>query len=488
MDRLFRSFSQVDASTTRNYGGTGLGLVISKRLTEMMGGEMWVESEVGVGSTFHFTIRLPAASEQPPPINMSEHDYLHNRRLLIVDDNGTNRMIISRQALSWQLRPTAVPNGHAALDLLNEHDYDAAILDMQMPRMDGNMLAAAIRKHPRGKKIPLILLTSLGLQRQDRQNDDFDARLTKPVKPSMLFDTLVNLFAKNAAQPVKSNPRPAPGFDPEMGRKHPLRILLAEDNIVNQKVALRMLDRLGYRADVAANGEEALHALERQTYDVIFMDIQMPEMDGVTATRQIVKRWSPEERPWIIAMTANALAGDREKYLAAGMDDYISKPVRVDAIIAALHNVEPVQEKSAGSWRERHRHLTTELTTISPAASHPSSAAITKRWPIDIDMVTENYGEDGQEMVQELLPLFLHDAEKQLSLLNSALHEQDKRKIQRTAHTLKGSSANVGMKTLVDHCRQIEQLLESGDLKQLPDQLNRLQSEFSAIQAALQRN
>jgi CheY-like chemotaxis protein len=210
MDRLFRSFSQVDASTTRNYGGTGLGLVISKRLTEMMGGEMWVESEVGVGSTFHFTVRLPKAAEQQPPIDMSEHDYLRDRRLLIVDDNGTNRMIISRQALSWQLRPTAVPSGSAALDLLNEHDYDAAILDMQMPQMDGNMLAAAIRQHPRGKGIPLILLTSLGLPRQE-QHDDFEARLTKPVKPSMLFDTLVNLFAQKVTQPVKTHPPTSPG-------------------------------------------------------------------------------------------------------------------------------------------------------------------------------------------------------------------------------------------------------------------------------------
>jgi len=331
--RLFRSFSQVDASTTRRFGGTGLGLAISKRLAELMGGRMWVESEVGHGSTFSFTVLTGVVPSKPRVYSGGKKVTLQGRRLLIVDDNATNRRILGDLAHKWDMVAVAVEHAAEALERIRLREvFDVAILDMQMPGMDGTMLAAEIRRLRSPAELPLILLSSLG--RREDSVHLFVANLTKPVKPSQLYDVLAKLFGRSGDQAVEKTEAPA-AAGPEACFMD--RLLLAEDNVVNQKVALSMLQKLGFRADVVANGLEVIAAVERQPYDVILMDVQMPEMDGLEAARRLGQlRPDPAKRPWIIALTANAMQGDREMCLAAGMDDYISKPIKRDDLLAAI--------------------------------------------------------------------------------------------------------------------------------------------------------
>ncbi len=344
--KLFQSFSQADSSTSRKYGGTGLGLAISKRLTSLMGGDMWAESTgiPGEGSAFHFTI-------QTKTIEMPERSHrdlrgiqpnLHEKRVLIVDDNLTNRRILTLQLQAWGMQTRDSETPAEALKWIKRGDpFDLAILDMHMPDMDGATLAGRIRKQRDSKTLPLVLFSSLGRREADVDPELFAAYLSKPIKPSQLFDTLAGLFADQPVQEKKAAPIKLQ-MDPEMAKKHPLRILLAEDILVNQKLALRLLQQMGYRADVASNGLEAVQSVERQPYDVVLMDVQMPEMDGLEASRRICARWPLGQRPAIIAMTANAMQGDREMCLEAGMDDYVSKPIRPDELIKALMKVNPL--------------------------------------------------------------------------------------------------------------------------------------------------
>ncbi|HET8877084.1 MAG TPA: GAF domain-containing protein, partial [Casimicrobiaceae bacterium] len=340
--RLFRSFSQADSSTTRKYGGTGLGLAISKRLAELMGGTMWAQSAgPGTGSTFFVTIRAEPAALAPNARRefIGTQPALAAKRLLIVDDNATNRRILALQAAKWGMltRDTQFPA--QALQWIADGDaFDVAILDMHMPEMDGIMLATRIRSMR--AMLPLVLFTSLGRREAGDAAGLFAATLAKPLRQSQLFDTLMTLLAHEMTD---ASPRPVatakPRIDAGMAARHPLRILLAEDNVVNQKLALRLLQQMGYRADLASNGVEAVESVARQTYDVVLMDVQMPEMDGLEASKAITARFRPSERPRIVAMTANAMQGDRELCLAAGMDDYMTKPIRVDALVEALARV-----------------------------------------------------------------------------------------------------------------------------------------------------
>jgi signal transduction histidine kinase/DNA-binding response OmpR family regulator/tetratricopeptide (TPR) repeat protein len=334
--RLFQKFSQADSSTTRKYGGTGLGLAISKRLAELMGGTMEVESAgPGHGSTFRFTIRAPRAELPPATARRSlagEQAALAGRQLLIVDDNATNRRILALQTLAWGMRCADTESPEQALAWLSDgRSFDLGVVDMHMPQMDGVTLARRIRAlRP---ALPLVLFSSLG-RREAGADGLFQAQLAKPLHQSALFDTLMSLLGQQAATRPQAPAKPT--LDPGLAQRHPLRILLAEDNVVNQKLALRLLQQMGYRADVASNGIEAIECVERQPYDVVLMDVQMPEMDGLEASRRIVAKWPDGGRPRIVAMTANAMAGDREECLAAGMDDYLTKPIRVDALVQAL--------------------------------------------------------------------------------------------------------------------------------------------------------
>jgi GAF domain-containing protein/CheY-like chemotaxis protein/anti-sigma regulatory factor (Ser/Thr protein kinase) len=336
MARLFQSFSQADSSTTRKYGGTGLGLAISRRLTELMGGTMSVSSDgLGKGAVFQFTIRAPEADLPQGSRRdfIGQQPALKGRRVLVVDDNATNRRVLVLQAAKWGMVPKDTEKPEQALQWAQAgEEFDVAILDMHMPVMDGLELAGRLRKvRP---DLPLVLFSSLGRKEIGDDENLFAAYLHKPLRQSQLFDTLVSLQGTGVA--VREAQAPKARAESDMAIRHPLRILLAEDNAVNQKLALRLLQQMGYRADVASNGIEAIESVERQTYDVVLMDVQMPEMDGLEASRRITARWAADARPRIVAMTANAMAGDRELCMAAGMDDYVTKPIRVEALVEAL--------------------------------------------------------------------------------------------------------------------------------------------------------
>jgi signal transduction histidine kinase/DNA-binding response OmpR family regulator len=465
MDRLFQSFSQVDASTTRRYGGTGLGLVISKRLVEMMGGTIWAESEVGKGSTFHFTLVAEAIPIQKRLYQRGLQPQLADKRVLIVDDNEANRRILTKQAESWGMLPRAAASGPQALAWISRGDpFDIAILDMHMPEMDGLTLAIEIREHRDPQTLPLVMLTSIGLHKEVVPEGLFAACLTKPVKPSQLYDALIGIVAGQAA-PVRLTPL-QPQVDHKMAQLHPLHILMAEDNVVNQKVTLRMLERMGYRADIAADGLEVLQALQRQTYDVILMDVQMPEMDGVEATRRIREGWPRERQPRVVAMTAHALKGDREQFLAAGMDDYISKPVRMEELVQALRQCQPLDSHPE------------ETALQTPQAGLPISA-------IDVTVLEELRTVLGEDELEELSVIFLDDMPRLLAEMRQAIDQGDAKGLERAAHALKGNSATMGALSLSALCQELETMGREGRLEGAAEQVLQVEAEHERVKAAL---
>ena len=346
MKRLFKSFSQVDASTTRHYGGTGLGLAISKRLSEMMGGRIWVESQVNAGTTFYFTIRTQISEEKEEEVVEASADILKGKKMLIVDDNQTNREVLSKMLEYWGIVPVQAGSAPEAIRILTTgKTLDMALVDIQMPEMDGLMLAEAIKEMDKWRRLPIIMLSSVHQTDVDFKEKKhlFNAFLTKPVKKNQLLKTIASVLGHE----IELQKRKSKKLDPEMGKKHPLRILLAEDNVINQKVAGRLLEKLGYQPDIVANGLEVLEALNRQQYDVILMDLQMPEMDGLQASREINAKWTDKStRPVIIALTANAMKEDRDRSIKAGMDDYLSKPIDVNELMAALKRCKPAGKRN----------------------------------------------------------------------------------------------------------------------------------------------
>jgi CheY-like chemotaxis protein len=339
MDRLFQSFSQVDVSISRRYGGTGLGLAISRRLAELMDGSLEAESfgEAGKGSTFRATVRVMqgaddaiGAAQDRRPVELA------GRPVLIVDDNATNRRILVAQTARWGMTARDTGSAAEALEWVASGErFDVALVDLVMPEIDGLQFAERVAAERADGTLPVIILSSFGLR--DREGVGVAAWLAKPVKPSALHDALANVLLGPSSVMVEraGDPRRVDGT---LAARHPLRILLAEDNAVNQRLALRLLARMGYAADVVTDGLQAIDALERDAYDVVLMDVQMPELDGLEATRRIRRRW-PEREIRIVAMTANAMAGDREACLAAGMNDYMSKPIRPAELTAALERV-----------------------------------------------------------------------------------------------------------------------------------------------------
>jgi signal transduction histidine kinase/CheY-like chemotaxis protein len=337
LEKLFKSFQQVDTSTTRRYGGTGLGLVISKRLAEFMGGTIWVESVPGSGSTFFFSVILKASETAAPAHQSPRPGILSFHTALIVDDNATNRRILEIQLSMWGMKPTSASSGAEGLSKIAQQNFDVVLVDFQMPGMNGVTLARKIRERT---PTPLILLSSSGEMITGEDANLFQIQISKPIRHSGLFNALLDIIGTESRQPPQISEKK---FDRSLAVKHPLRILLAEDNSVNQQVGLLMLSQMGYHADLATDGESALGAVEKNPYDLILMDIQMPTMNGIDAARIIRDRLGAK-CPSIFALTAEALEGDKERFLALGFDGYLSKPLQTHTLKNALKSVNPSTE------------------------------------------------------------------------------------------------------------------------------------------------
>jgi signal transduction histidine kinase/CheY-like chemotaxis protein/HAMP domain-containing protein len=477
LDRLFQSFTQLDASTTRRYGGTGLGLAICKHLCELMGGQIWAESAgPDAGATFYFTVQLELTLADVPTYMLQNQPKLKGRRVLIVDDNATNRLILSRQTQAWGMLPQEADSAAAAIQYVRQGQvFDLAILDLQMPEMDGITLAAEIRRYRNERELPLLLLSSLGNQGAIDPAIRFAALLTKPIKPSLLYNLLLEIMGTRAA-PV-SPPTPSPLLDECLAEHLPLRVLVAEDNLVNQKVALHLLKRMGYRADLAANGEEVLAALRRQPYDLVLMDVQMPEMDGLEATRHIHAGWPSEQRPRIIAMTANAMQRDREVCLTAGMDGYLSKPVHLkqlyQAIVACFPDVQPL--------------IAGPAVETPPDAAWASASAVSA---IDYQSLRERFaemGEDSPNAQAELIAMFLEDTPTDLASLRQAVARASPERVRQIAHKIKGASLTFGAIRFSALCKDLEVLGRSGSLNGAQEMLAQLEVAYRQVEAELKR-
>ncbi|MFC5497580.1 response regulator [Caenimonas terrae] len=467
LDRLFQAFSQVDSSTARRFGGTGLGLAISRRLVEAMGGRMWVESEAGVGARFYFSLLTEAAL----PVengNAVPRPELRGKRALLVDDNVTNLRILSLQSGRWGMTHRACESPWAALAALEagEH-FDVVITDMHMPEMDGAAFARKVKALRPG--MPIVLLSSVSM-RQTPDAQLFASVLTKPARQLALFDALV--AALPASQPVQRTAGARVSqFDSSLAERMPLRILLAEDNEVNRKVALRMLKGFGYNADVAGNGLEVLEALQRQRYDLVLMDIQMPELDGLEATRRIVRDVPSNIRPRIIAMSANALREDAEAAVHAGVDDYVVKPISVPMLRAAL-------ERSG------------ELAAQRKGQSQPAPLAPT---PADMlcDMLDDEHLrsfidlDPSGEFVAGLVKSFAGNSRQSLAQMRQAVAQNKAAEAGGLAHQLKGTSSTLGIRQMTRLCAAIEDMAARGELVGAAAVVDQCEREFQAGLAAL---
>jgi CheY-like chemotaxis protein/HPt (histidine-containing phosphotransfer) domain-containing protein len=466
---------------------------------------MWVESEgvPGKGSTFHFTIRAPVAPALAPrPHLRSAQPQLEGKRVLIVDDNASNRYILSRQVQAWGMLPQDTASPAEALAWVRQgQPFDVALLDLQMPEMDGMMLATEIRRVREASQLPIVMLSSLGPREARWEGIELAAYLLKPVKPSQFYNTLVEIFGAGEAASAAGEQAES-RFDAEMGKRHPLAILLAEDNAINQRVALLVLERLGYRADVAANGLEVLQSLRRQPYDLILMDVQMPEMDGLEATRAIGREFHGERRPRIVAMTANAMKEDRDECLAAGMDDFMTKPIQLDELVAALNRCQargvvqvserPVQRAETPAPTSAPTPAPTAPTAASPQAppqvaeAAPQVAEPPVFDPVALQRLRVTLGKQADAMLPGLIKSFAAEAPSLIAEARRSLDEGRTADLRRAAHTLKSNSATFGAMALSALARQLEYAARDGALEGGGELLDRIQTEFDTARVALQ--
>jgi CheY-like chemotaxis protein/nitrogen-specific signal transduction histidine kinase/HPt (histidine-containing phosphotransfer) domain-containing protein len=487
---LFQPFSQADMSTTRKYGGTGLGLSISRQLVGLMGGEIDVESASGSGSTFWFTAHFGASDailEEESPL-----PELSGRRVLIVDDNATNRRILDHQVSAWGMLPTVAAGGAEALVELaastdQEAAFDVVILDLHMPGMDGLQLAAAIRAMPATASIPLVMLTSLGQRGHAAAALEAGVAgyLTKPVRESHLKRCLATVLSGGAVSGGKGQAHRT------LVTRHTLvearsharaRILLAEDNEVNQRIAVKILERMGCRVDVAANGLKALEALAASHYDLVLMDCQMPQLDGYEATRQLREREGAGRRTPVLAMTANALAGDRERCIEAGMDGYLTKPIRPDELAAAVSEWLPRAEVDLGD------STSDRADADGPLASSPEVMETTGVPLLDrtrLHELRELGGSDSDGFMAHLIGVFLVDGAGEIEAIRVAVAAHDGVATHTGAHRLKGSALSLGCDALAEVAEALEAVSRDGTVEGAELLMVRLSDAFDRTAAAL---
>lgn len=467
-NEIFQSFSQADSSTTRRYGGSGLGLTISKQLVEMMGGTINLESQPGEGSTFTFWVQMKKAAQESNYARENNENIVSNKNILVIETHPPHQQFLEEMLSGWNMQTILAGTQTNIDDLIqNRPAVDAVLIDG--PLLEKNKALQALCREYDNNSAPVIIMSPVGTTSRMRKMTFAKAWLTKPIKVSRLYSTLANAFVQSENAEILLTEQQE---NPQFAEAHPLRILLAEDNPVNQKVALSILEKLGYRADLAANGLEVLEALQRQEYDVVLMDVQMPEMSGEEATRLLRQRLHKAGQPYIIALTTNAMPRDKERFLTAGMDAYISKPMRSLELQEALYQV------------EKSKQMHTPPSSIPPAT--PASLAIVDRHAL-FDIVEGFEAEEGEVVILDLIQLFLDESHKDMAKLRKALQISSSEEVHNAAHSLKGSSLHLGAHPFAQTCAKLETAARGNNLEQAPALMQGIEIAYEKLLEALHK-